>query len=51
MAVSAIVAVGSAWRGAFGGPGDVDGEEERCVFGGGLRVAIVVSDEKSGRWR
>lgn len=41
-AVSAIVAVASALRGAFGGPVGVDGEEERCVFGGGLRVAIVV---------
>lgn len=35
--LSAIVAVESAFRGAFGGPE----LEERCVFVGGLRVAIV----------
>lgn len=40
-AVSAMVAVASALREALGGPVGVDGEEERCVFGGGLRVAIV----------
>lgn len=36
-AVSAIVVVGSALTGAFGGPVGV----ERCCAGGGLRVAIV----------
>lgn len=41
-AVSAIVAEGSALRGAFGGPvGVCEDEEERCCAGGGLRVAIV----------
>lgn len=40
-AVSAIVAVASALRGALGGPVGVEGEEERWVLGGGLRVAIV----------
>lgn len=39
--VSAIVAVGSAFRGAFGGP-ELWEEEERWVFVGGLRVAILV---------
>lgn len=34
--LSAIVAVGSAFSGAFGGPE----LEDRCVFVGGLRVAI-----------
>ena len=33
------MAVGSAFRGAFGGP-ELE-EEDRCVFVGGLRVAIV----------
>lgn len=42
-AVSAIVAVASALRGALGGPVGVE-EEERCVFGGGLRVAIVLRE-------
>lgn len=37
--LSAIVAVGSAFRGAFGGP-ELE-EEERWVFVGGLRVAIM----------
>lgn len=36
-AVSAIVVVGSALTGAFGGPVGV----ERCCAGGGLRVAIL----------
>lgn len=40
--VSAIVAVGSAFRGAFGGPELWEEEEERWVFVGGLRVAILV---------
>lgn len=35
--MSAIVDVESAFKGAFGGPE----LEERCVFVGGLRVAIV----------
>lgn len=40
--MSAIVAVGSAFRGAFGGPELWEEEEERWVFVGGLRVAILV---------
>lgn len=41
--VSAIVAVGSAFRGAFGGPELwEEEEEERWVFVGGLRVAILL---------
>lgn len=40
--MSAIVAVGSAFRGAFGGPELWEEEdEERWVFVGGLRVAIL----------
>jgi hypothetical protein len=37
--LSAIVAVGSAFSGAFGGP-ELE-EEDRWVFVGGLRVAIL----------
>jgi hypothetical protein len=37
--LSAIVAVGSAFKGAFGGP-ELE-EEDRWVFFGGLRVAIL----------
>jgi hypothetical protein len=40
--VSAIVAVGSAFKGAFGGPELWEEDEERWVFVGGLRVAILV---------
>lgn len=39
--MSAIVAVGSAFRGAFGGP-ELWEDEERWVFVGGLRVAMLV---------
>ena len=40
--MSAMVAEGSALRGAFGGPvGVFEDEDERCDVGGGLRVAIV----------
>lgn len=42
MTVSEMVAVGSALRGAFGGPvGVPELDEERIVADGGLRVAIV----------
>lgn len=41
-AVSAMVAEGSALRGAFGGPvGVCEDEDERCDAGGGFSVAIV----------
>lgn len=40
--MSAIVAVGSAFKGAFGGPELWEADEERWVFVGGLRVAILV---------
>lgn len=37
-----MVAVGSAFTGALGGPVGVEDEDERCFAGGGFRVAIVV---------
>jgi hypothetical protein len=44
MTVSEMVAVGSALRGAFGGPvGVLELDEERGVADGGLRVAIIAA--------